>query len=61
MAVRQDVLIFGKPGNFIAEMQGRHALKQFVQTGGMPFSRILHTRCLSGSVICSELKKKIVG
>ena len=54
MAVRQDVLIFWNPGNFMAEMQGRHALKQFVQTGGMSFSRILHTRCLSGSVICCE-------
>ena len=35
MAVRQDVLIFSKPGNFMAEMQGRHALKQFVRKGGM--------------------------
>ena len=41
----------------MAEMQGRHALKQFVRKGGMSFSRILHTRCLSGSVICCELKK----
>ena len=61
MAVRQDVLIFWKLGNFMAEMQGRHALKQFVRKGGMSFSRILHTRCLSGSVIFCELKKKIVG
>ena len=60
MAVRQDVLIFGKPGNFMAEMQGRHALKQFVRKGDMSFSRILHTRCLSGSVVCCELNK-IVG
>ena len=30
VAVRQDVLIFLKLGNFMAEMQGRHALKQFV-------------------------------
>ena len=28
MAVRQDVLIFGKPGNFMAEMHGHYALKQ---------------------------------
>ena len=54
MAVRQDVLIFWKLGNFVAEMQGRHALKQFVRKGGMSFSRILHTRCLSGSVIFCE-------
>ena len=61
MAVRQDVLIFWKLGNFMAEMQGHHALKQFVRTGGMSFLRILHTRCLSGSVIFCEFKKKIVG
>ena len=42
----------------MAEMQGRHALKQFVRKGGMSFSRISHTRCLrlSGSVICCEIK-----
>ena len=61
MAVRQDVLIFGKPENFMPEMQGPHALKQFVRKGGMSFSRISHTRCLSGSVVFCELKKKIVG
>ena len=61
MAVRQDVLIFWKPGNFMAEMHGRHALKHFVRKGGMSFSRISHTKCLSGSVIFCELKKKIVG
>ena len=54
MAVRQDVLIFWKPGNFMAEMQGRDALKQFVRKGCMSFSRILHTRCLNGSVVCYE-------
>ena len=61
MAVRQDVLIFGKPENFMAEMQGPHALKQFMRKGGMSFSRISYTRCLSGSVIFCELKKKILG
>ena len=35
VAVRQDVLIFRKPGNFMAEMQGCHALKQSVRKGGM--------------------------
>ena len=45
----------------MAEMHGHHALKQFVRKGGMSFSRILHTRCLSGSVIFCEFKKKIVG
>ena len=35
VAVRQDVLIFWKPVNFIAEMQGCHALKQFVRKGGI--------------------------
>ena len=45
MAVRQDVLIFGKPENFMAEMQGPHALKQFMRKG----------------VIFCEFKKKIVG
>ena len=57
MAIRQDVLIFRKPVNSIAEMQGCHALKQFVRKGGMSFSRISHTRCLSGSVMCCEIKK----
>ena len=38
VAVRQDVLIFGKPGNFMAEMHGPHALKQFVRKLGMSFS-----------------------
>ena len=56
MAIRQDVHIFWKPGNFMAEMQGCHALKQFVRKGGMSFSRISHT-CLSGSVMCYEIKK----
>ena len=55
MAIRQDVLIFWKPGNFMAEMQACHALKQFVRKGGM--SRISHTRCLSGYVMCCEIKK----
>ena len=27
VAIRQDVLIFWKPGNFMAEMQECHALK----------------------------------
>ena len=33
MAIRQDVglLIFWKLGNFMAEMQGCHALKQFLR------------------------------
>ena len=56
MAIRQDVLIFWKPGNFMAEMQGGHALTQFVPKGGISFSRISHTRCLSGSVMCCEKK-----
>ena len=38
VAMRQGVLIFWKPGNFMAEMQGCHVLKQFVQKGGMSFS-----------------------
>ena len=42
----------------LAEMQGCHALKQFVRKGGMSFSRISHTRCLNGSVMCCEIKKK---
>ena len=61
MAIRQGVLIFWKPGNFMAEMQRCHALKQFVRKGGMAFLRISHTRCLSESVIFCEFKKKIVG
>ena len=36
-----DVLIFWKPENVMAEMQGCHALKQFMRKGGMSFSRIL--------------------
>ena len=51
-----DVLIFWKLGNFIAEMQGRHALKQFVRKGVMSFSRILHTRCLMS--LSFPVKKK---
>ena len=43
----------------MAEMQGPHALKQFMRKGGMSFSRISHTRCLSGSVIFCEFKKKL--
>ena len=43
----------------MAEMQGRHVLKQFVRKGGISFSRISHTRCLSGSVIFCDLKKKL--
>ena len=39
-------------------MRGRHALKQFVRKGGMSFSLISHTRCLSGSVIFCVFKKK---
>ena len=42
MAVRQDVLIFGKPGNFMAEMHGHHALKQFVRKGGVIFTNLTH-------------------
>ena len=38
VAIRQDVLIFWKPGNFMAEMQGCHMLKQFVQKGGVIFT-----------------------
>ena len=60
MAVRHDVLIFGKPGNCKAEMHGNHSLKQFVRKGSRSFSRILHIRCLSGSVIFCEFKKTIV-
>ena len=41
----------------MADMQGCHALKQFVRKGGLSFSRISHTRCLSGSVICVNKKK----
>ena len=54
MAVRQDVLIFWKQGNFMEEMQGCHTLKQFVRKRGMSFSRISHTMCLSESVMCCE-------
>ena len=36
-------------GNFMAEIQGYHALKQFVQKGGLSFLRISHTRCVCGS------------
>ena len=42
MAVRQDVFIFGKPGNFMAEMHGPHALKQFVRKGGVIFTNFAH-------------------
>ena len=38
----------------MAEMQGCQALKQFVRKGGTSFSRISHTRCLSGSVMRCE-------
>ena len=61
MAIRQDVLIFWKLGNFMAEMQRYHALKQFVRKGGMSFSRILHTRCLSGSVMCKNVIMVVYG
>ena len=54
--IRQDVLLFWKPVNFIADMQGCHALKQFMRKGDMSFSIISHTRCFSGSVMCCEKK-----
>ena len=57
VAIREDALIFWKPVNFIAGMHGCDALKQFVRKGGMSFSRISQTWCLSGSVMCSEIKK----
>ena len=38
------------------EFHRRNALRQFVRKGGMSFSRISHTRCLSGSVMCCEKK-----
>ena len=60
MAITQDVLIFWKPGNFMAEMQECQALKQFERKGGMSFSRISHSRCLSGSVMCCDSLKIIV-
>ena len=37
--------------NLLAEMQGCNALKKFVRKGYMSFSRISHSRCLSGSVV----------
>ena len=46
----------------MAEMQGGQALKQFVGKGGIQCSRISHSRCLSGSVMCCKiLLTKIVG
>ena len=54
MAIKKDVLIFWKPGNFIAEMQGGQALKQFVGKGDIQFSRISHNRCLNGFVVCCK-------
>ena len=42
----------------MAEMQVCHAMKQFVRKGGMSFSRILHTKCLSGSVMRCEMLNK---
>ena len=51
MAIRQDVLIFWKPGNIMAEMQGCQELKQFVRKGGMSVSQISQSRCLSGTFI----------
>ena len=38
---------------------GGQALKQFVRNGGIKFSRISHSRCLSGSVMCFKKLKKI--
>ena len=54
MAIRQDVLIFWKPGNFMAEMQGRHALKQSVEKNDVLNFHEFHTAdvlvCLSCAV-----------
>ena len=44
----------------MAEMQRGQALKQIVGKGGIKFSRISHSRCLSGSVMCCKNVKKIV-
>ena len=43
----------------MAELQGCHALKQFVRKGGMSFSRISHTRCLSGFAMCCKKNCRI--
>ena len=61
MAIRQDVLMFWKPGNFMGEMQGGQALKQCVGKEGIQFSRISHSRCLCGSVMCCRNVKKMLG
>ena len=56
MAFRQDVLIFWKPGNFMAEMQGCHALKQFVRKGVSHFHEFHTPGVLVGLSFAVNLK-----
>ena len=50
---------FGNRGISWQKCRGGQALKQFVRKGGMSFSRISHTWCLSGSVMCCEKNCRI--
>ena len=49
-----------KEVNFHGRNAGGQTLKQFVGKGGIQVSRILHSRCLSGSIMCCKHLKKIV-
>ena len=57
MAVRQDVLIFWKPGNFMAEMQGRHALKHLCEKEVCHFHEFHTPGVLVGLSFSVNLKK----
>ena len=56
MTVRQDVLIFWKPGNFMAELQGCHALKQCVRKEVCHFHEF-HTPGVLVGLSCAVKKK----
>ena len=52
VAIRQDVFIFWKQLTFLAEMQGCHALKQFMRKEVYHFQEFHTTRVLVG-LLCA--------
>ena len=59
MAIRQEALIFWKPVNFIAEMQGCHALKQFVSEKEVCNFHEVHTPGVLVGLSFAVNKKKL--
>ena len=59
MAVRQDVLIFGKPGIFMGRNAGASCVEAICAKRRYVIFTNLTTRCFSGSVIFCEFKTKL--